>query len=302
MANTEKDRVLPAEQEDYQADATGLSLWAASIVAAAWMADLATAGAVAAELVTTEGEDNTKNSNSNNSRSRELHPFAGKSVLELGAGCGLPGLTVANAGALSPATATGVTAAPAKVYLTDLNPDTVSNLQHNVTININNADRSLDHPAVKVLTMNWKDPSTWPVADTSEKDDDSNEKKQESRHEQVDVLLGSDLIYQESMAALLVDTVSALLKEDTGRFYYVAPAAAEGEVRKGHTAFLKRMEEHGSFHLICERLAPAHYAANPLANQDDDLCFLHFHELMTAQFTLYTFQKQKQRRPGQQQH
>ena len=67
-------------------DTTGLGLWSASVVLARWLVDI---------------RDRLKD----------------QTLLELGAGCGLPGV------------AAMVYAEPKHLYLTDLNPDTVENLR-----------------------------------------------------------------------------------------------------------------------------------------------------------------------------
>ena len=77
-------------------DTTGLGIWSASLVMARWMAQKSLLGR-----------------------------FDNKSVLELGAGCGVPGLTV------------GLYSRAKSVYVTDFNPSTVKNLEYNVEINAN---------------------------------------------------------------------------------------------------------------------------------------------------------------------
>ena len=49
--------------------------------------------------------------------------FANKTVLELGAGCGVPGLAAA------------FYSRAQRVYITDLNPTTIENMQHNIDLN-----------------------------------------------------------------------------------------------------------------------------------------------------------------------
>ena len=98
-----------------------------------------------------------------------------KSVLELGAGCGVPGLAVAMA-----------KAPPRHVYVTDLNPQTVDNVKHNIELN-NLGDLS------SAIRIDWEDKSTWPS-------------------EPLDYVIGSDLIYQSSLVPLLVHVILGLLK------------------------------------------------------------------------------------------
>jgi hypothetical protein len=219
MASSDSDTILG--QDNPADDTTGLGIWAASLVCAQWMYDQCTNGT-----------------------------FKERRVLELGSGCGLPGLTVAAA------------ANAAKVYLTDFNTKTVDNLKYNVKLN--------DLTTVQVLNMNWQDESTWPA-------------------EKMDFIIGSDLIYQESMAILLVQTVKRLLDPAKGKFCYVAPDTG----RNGQEEFLTLALQ--NFHLLSERDAPCEYFANPLLNQDDDECFLHFHELKSdVCYKLYEFEWKKE--------
>ena len=142
------------------------------------------------------------------------------------------------------------------VYATDFNPRTVDNLRHNIGLN--------ELPtSVQALEMNWQDPSTWPT-------------------EPISVLFGSDLIYQADMVPLLLQTIQGLLSAPGGVFYYVAPATG----RQGQEGLFEGMEMHFD---VCEHVLDPRWTQNPLASQDDDLCFLHFHELQSTQFKLYEF-------------
>ena len=107
-------------------DTTGLGVWCASLVMARWMVDMASR-------------------------------FDGKTTIELGAGCGVPGLTLATHATLE------------HLWVTDLNPETVANLQFNVELN--NLCQS-----TTACTIDWDDTVTWPET-------------------MVDTIIGSDLIY-----------------------------------------------------------------------------------------------------------
>ncbi|GAX20482.1 hypothetical protein FisN_22Hh052 [Fistulifera solaris] len=214
IAQSSEDTILG--QESPEDDTTGLGIWAASLICARWVVEWFS--------------------------SKDY-----KHVLELGAGCGVPGLAVATMGVAS------------KVYLTDFNARTVNNLQHNVEIN-GLAD------CVEVLNMNWQDRSTWP-------------------QEKMDVVIGSDLIYQSDMAPLLATTLQQLVAHH-GRFLYAAPK----EGRQGHADFLALMEQSG-FQLLRETEPPSSYLENPLQNQDDEDFYLHFHDLQNTDmnYRLYEF-------------
>ena len=192
-------------------DTTGLSIWSAAIVCARWML--------------------TKS-------------WTNSSILELGAGCGVPGLAIASSNP-----------PPKKVYVTDLNPDTVENLKHNIDLNkLQNS---------QAMCMDWSNKKSWP-------------------QDQVDFVVGSDLIYQRSLVPLLVGVVLGLLKPG-GTFLYVAPTTG----RDGLEEFIDQMKEN------CpgwkQHVAPKEYHFNPLTNEDEEECFLHFQELSSLTFILYEF-------------
>ena len=219
-------RELPIAKNDQESilgqaspsdDTTGLSVWAASLVTARWMVSLS-------------------------------DRFAGKRVLELGAGCGVPGLALAQA------------VPTCQVYLTDFNPRTVENLRHNIELNCEASSH------VEALEMNWQDASTWPS-------------------DLLSVVIGSDLIYQSDMVPLLLQTIQGLLEAD-GVFFYVAPATG----RQGQDDFFRGMEE-AKFKMQEHPLQSA-WTGNPLASRDEDLCFLHFHELQSTEFRLFEFTRQ----------
>lgn len=201
-----------ADTERPDQDTTGLSIWSASLVMARWM-----------------------------QAKRDL--WEDKTVLELGSGCGVPGLAVARC-------------SPKKVYLTDLNPQTVENLQFNVELN---GVQDFVHASC----MDWSEQSTWPK-------------------ERVDCLIGSDLIYQKTLVPLLTSVVMGTVKPG-GTFFYVAPDTG----RDGMDSFVGEMKSK------CpgwkEEVAPQEYHANPLTNGDDEECFLHFQELSSLTYMLYEF-------------
>lgn len=200
-----------ADAENPDQDTTGLSIWSASLVLARWLGTKAW----------------------NMSR-----------VIELGAGCGVPALTVA----LSQAP-------PRKVYISDLNPLTVENIEHNINLNgLKNTE---------ALRMDWCDRETWP-------------------REEIDVVVGSDLVYQKSLVPLLSSVVLELLSTG-GIFYYVAPDTG----RDGLNSFIEQMKKKCPDWVQTD--APKEYYRNPLCSGDDEECFLHFQELSTLKFVLYEF-------------
>jgi len=141
-----------------------------------------------------------------------------------------------------------------------------SHLKHNIELNnVGNV--------AEALVMNWQDATTFP-----------------KNNNKIDVVIGSDLIYQSDMVPLLIDTLKTLAP---ARFLYTAPSSASSAAtagsccRQGHDEFLGRLSDF--FNVFSEQPAPADYTINPLVSGDDEECFLHFHELQSAEYTLYDF-------------
>ncbi len=208
-------------------DTTGLGIWSASLVMARWMAQKSLLGR-----------------------------FDNKSVLELGAGCGVPGLTVA------------LYSNGTSVYVTDFNPSTIRNLKYNIEINANrpvttsSAGDWLER--VHASSIDWDNESTWP-------------------EDKMDYIIGSDLIYQKSIVPLLKKVISGLLKPG-GRFLYTCPS----DGRDGLVEFISTMKKQG-FRCLSEEVAPDNYRSNPLSSGDEADAFLHFYELPVTEYKLYEF-------------
>jgi len=160
---------------DDQDDTTGLAIWAASLVAARWLTELA-----------------------------PTH-FEGANVLELGAGCGVPGLAIAAYGK------------PAVVDITDLNTDALENTAFNIGLLSEKAQAR-----TKAYKMDWADEATWPK-------------------EKVDVLVGADLVYTPEIVPLLQKAMDGVIK-DGGSFYYVAPEDGRAGLKEFITAVKENWE------------------------------------------------------------
>lgn len=246
-------RELPITRADHpfgseacpEDDTTGLGIWPASILLARWVALLGPAA------------------------------LKGKTVVELGAGCGLPSLAAAVHGQAK------------AVYLTDIHEPTLQNALHNVTLNsanANSADRNaaaaesvvLGQATVRttapdttseviVQCVNWLDRATFPP-------------------QQAEVLLGSDLVYDSAILDILVPAIEQLLSP-TGYLLYVAPITG----RDGMAQLVERLASAG---IICvEQVAvPDELYANPLQNGDEDAFVLYFYDLAAkAPHTFYKF-------------
>lgn len=116
--------------------------------------------------------------------------FSQRRVLELGCGCGLPGLV------------TAVYTQAQTVVLSDLHSRTLSNARYNVAQNASVlASKAVD---VRVEMMNW--------ADLPSRDD----------AQPFDVIVASDLVYDRCILPLLTSAIDRQLSE-SGVLYYVAP-------------------------------------------------------------------------------
>ena len=82
--------------------------------------------------------------------------------------------------------------------------------------------------------------------------------------------------------------IRGLLSEE-GSFFYVAPEGG----RDGLTHFIHEMKTDGFFPYVYETVAPPAYTMNPLKSQDEEDCFLHFHELASTTYVLYEFSRVK---------
>ncbi|KAL3780053.1 hypothetical protein ACHAWO_004041 [Cyclotella atomus] len=181
-----------------------------------------------------------------------------KHILELGAGCAVPSF------------AAMAYASPASVTISDLNPDTMENIEHNIGLNTSSKCE------VKACTIDWEDETTYP-------------------EQKMDYVICSDCIYQKDLVPLLKKVVIGTLKNPLCEsdnssqgpsFLYVAPEGG----RDGLPEFIAMMKSHG-FRCITEEIAPDVYRENPLKSGDEEDCFLHFHELASSTYVLYEFQR-----------
>jgi hypothetical protein len=224
-------------------DTTGLSVWPASILLSHWVAQWGSSSGGGGDL-------------------------AGKVVLELGAGCGLPGIVAALA------------CRPKTVYVTDIHEPTLHNAAHNVLLNATGtstagsageasgcyADCTYAGGAqVQVSYVNWLDPASFPP-------------------QQADVILGSDLVYDADILGCLIPAICAVLSPD-GSLLYCAPDT-------GRLGMQQLEEALGRAGIECVEkfAAPAAFFRNPLLEADSDQFVLHFYDLSAGQpHTLYRF-------------
>ena len=233
-----------------QDDTTGLAIWPASILLARWIYE-----------------------------KREM--LQGKVVAELGAGCGLPALSAA------------LYAHPAAVYVTDIHRPTLENAAFNVKLNVSSAEateleamaepmdpvhdvyastisRQMHNgPPVRVVVrdVNWGNPASFPP-------------------EPVDVILGSDLVYDENILNVFVPALDGMLAPG-GSFFYIAPITGRAGMHKLEETLASR-----NFIAVEKFACPDRMYRSPL--RDLDMCVLHFYDLTAkAEHTCYRFQKKE---------
>lgn len=202
-------------------DTTGLGIWCASLVMSRWLASQSM-----------------------------VERMENKTILELGAGCGIPSLTAA------------VYGSPKSVWITDLNPETIDNIRYNIELNGNATNKERI-----ASSIDWGDESTYPPM-------------------KLDYVICSDCIYQKDIVPLLKKVVTGLLDPNNGVFLYVAPEGG----RDGLPEFIAIMKS-GGFECVREEIAPDHFRGNPLKSDDEEDCFLHFHELASTVYILYEFRR-----------
>jgi len=159
-----------------QNDTTGLAVWAASVVFGRWIAKLSQSGI-----------------------------FKNSQVLELGGGCGVPGISC------------GVYGEPRKVSVTDLTTSTLVNLQHNILLNKGGYGES----KVDSFRLDWSDEATYP-------------------EDKANVVIGADLVYTDDIVPLLIKVLNGVT-EVGGSFYYCAP----DDGRAGLESFIEALKEGG---------------------------------------------------------
>lgn len=114
--------------------------------------------------------------------------FENKSVLELGAGVGLTGITV------------GFKCQPSRVLLTDCHETVLETLQKNVNLNFN------DKSNVSVLNLPWEKINAEKCRDL----------------EEIDVLIAADVVYDPCLFHPLADAIKCLLSSSGASQMYLA--------------------------------------------------------------------------------
>ncbi|OII77548.1 hypothetical protein cand_017080 [Cryptosporidium andersoni] len=184
--------------------------------------------------------------------------FKNKKILELGCGCGLMGLCTAIYSRFISKQDID------KLILTDVSRIALENVRYNIELNGSLLGESAK--SIYPMYMNWVDPTTWPII------------KETGEKELFDIILGSDLIYDEHMAENIVFLLRSLLKLG-GSFLYV-----HRHDRLGANILKDILENFG---FKCKEMkAPIEYTKNPLSNVDQSLADNLFSELANGEFYL----------------
>ena len=180
-----------------------------------------------------------------------------KRVIELGSGCGVPGIAAA------------AYCSPLSVHLTDIHQPAIDNCNFNIQQNFGTEDSSVfraDMTTPICTAVNWCDMSTYP-------------------QEKADVIVGADLVYDTEILKYLVPAVVGMLKTG-GVFLYLAPDNA----RQGMDLLVGALNT-VKIKCVGQKKCLDEFYKNPLIGEDcDDLYVLHFYDLSAKQpHTMYTF-------------
>jgi len=232
-------------------DSTGLCIWPAAIILSRWLV--------------------------------EQYPgssLRGRSVVELGAGCGLPALAAA------------VYCRPQLVVVSDIHGPTLANAAFNARLNLPSLTASIESNTEEsdltyLFPSSGSGPSSEPSPDTTTVKClrlDWTLLNSFPPDLQAHVLLGSDLVYDRKILSILVPAIRRLLAPD-GSLLYVAPDTG----RDGMVDLASALSEAG-IDCVDRTPAPPRYFANPLTGVDEDQFVLHFYDLSARQpHSLYTF-------------
>jgi len=150
--------------------------------------------------------------------------FKNNTVIELGSGCGLPGIVASFFAD--------------ETVLTDYLPQVLENLQYNVSLNCGEEEESneqdedgksedakLKVKAARVIHLNW--------------DEIDNDPTNGEKVEPVDILIGSELTYSDLSVDSLIKVITKFMKRD-GIFYEVL-----SDDRDGVSLFIEKIKKVG---------------------------------------------------------
>lgn len=143
---------------------------------------------------------------------RNLELVEGKTVLELGAGTGLCGLSLVKFGS------------PAKVILTDGSYPVVENLKLNAEINFENRNK------IKEIVLPWED-------------------VQSVQLESIDLMIAADVVYDISVFEDLTNTISAIFEASDNKCQLILASTIRNELTYGE--FKKFLNKNGFVVELC---------------------------------------------------
>lgn len=145
-------------------------------------------------------------------RNKEDDPKGGGDILEIGAGCGLVGLSAATL------LQNDISSRDDKVVFTDYNPAVLENLKYNIELN----NFHVEH---QVLGLDWFDMiNDNGSSETKKKLDNTWVDMEGTRHGQFRLILGADLLVCSNDAELVAHTIDSALIEG-GQAIILGPAA-----------------------------------------------------------------------------
>lgn len=140
-------------------------------------------------------------------------PLAGKTCLELGAGCGLVSLVAVLAGA--------------KVVATDL-PEILPRMEHSITTNLNRINQEIN---IKCAALDWNNPTDF----------------KPKTSDQFDVILGSDIVYHPDLIDPLIKTLNCLTTDKTDIYMSYKPRGL------GEDCFFNKLNLQGFLHILIDK-------------------------------------------------
>ncbi|SBS92077.1 methyltransferase, putative [Plasmodium ovale curtisi] len=220
-------------ENEIKNDITGINIWESSIILSKWISDLLYDKKII---------------------------FNDKNVLEVGAGCGLPSLSLfiysnivhknKNYGDLP------------NLVISDINLFTLHNISHNVNINkhlLSHANSQWENK-IKICNIDWTNENTY--------------LKDKNNLITYDFIIGSDLIYDKNVVPSLIHLLNSTLKKD-GIFFYVCKKSRDG------VQLFFELLKNNNFD-IQFFTPPLPYFTNPFVNLDQNLFETKFSELEEA--------------------
>ncbi|EUD67273.1 hypothetical protein C922_02423 [Plasmodium inui San Antonio 1] len=232
FGNSFEDGKTSGEEVHSHNDITGINIWECCLVISKWISDLCLQNATL---------------------------FSNKAVLELGGGTGLASISLfTHANVFRDGNEQG----PNQVVITDVNPFTLSNISHNVSLNeelLGNLDSEWRRK-IKICNIDWTNENTYP--------------RENEQMVTYDYIIGSDLIYDKKIVPSLIHLINLTLKPK-GTFLYVCR-----KNRDGSQEFFDELQN-GNYDIQLFT-PPSHYFISSFLNLSQDLYEAKFSEFTDA--------------------